>query len=180
MRVRLRPDDRDEQVLCKFDGSMDGLFDSAEAKLGWRPASFSVGGARLASTEDLEENDEVVCNREQTAAAPSRKRVAEQSSSSTAAAVDGAADASVHLTLRVQDASCNEIFFKVKPATKVQKILRAFSEKMGASDDTYRFLYDGARLPDMRGGRTSDDTIAKWGMEDGDQIDAVVEAEGWR
>mmetsp|Transcript_23147 Transcript_23147/g.59048 ORF Transcript_23147/g.59048 Transcript_23147/m.59048 type:complete len:181 (+) Transcript_23147:90-632(+) len=180
MRVRLRPDGGDEQVLCKFDGSLDGLFDSAEAKLGWRPAAFSVGGARLASAEDLEENDEVVCNREQAAEAPSRKRAAEVASSSAVAATDGAADAPDQLQIRVQDSIGNEIFFKVKPSTKVQKILRAFAERMGASDDTYRFHFDGERLPDLRGGRTSDDTIAKWGMEDGDQIDALVEAEGGR
>ena len=173
MRVRLRHADGDEPILCKFDGTLDGLFESASEKLGWRPASFSVGGATLTSADDLEENDEVTCEKE---AAASRKRAAE-GGASAAAATTGAADEQ-KLTVRVQDASGNEVFFKVKPATKVQKILKAFAEKQGVDPGAYRFHYDGKRLPDMRGGRTSDDTIADWHMEDGDQIDADVQQEG--
>lgn len=172
MRVRLSHADCDEPVLCKFDGTLDGLFESAAAKLGWRPASFTVGGARLASADDLEENDEVTCEKE---AAAGRKRAAEGGAS--AAAGTGAADEQ-KLTVRVQDASGNEVFFKVKPATKVQKILKAFEEKQGVDPGAYRFHYDGKRLPDLRGGRTSEDTIADWAMEDGDQIDADVQVKG--
>ena len=41
---------------------------------------------------------------------------------------------------------------------------------------TYRFTFEGQRLPDIR--LPSDDTIAYWEMEDGDQIDAFYQAEG--
>jgi len=185
MRVRLCAADADP-ILCKFDGTIDGLFDSAAAKLGWRPVSFTVCGARLTSTDDLEDNDEITCEREATSA--SRKRPLEEADSNSVAAPSSATTpagagsdcmqpASDQMTIRVVDQHTNEVFFKVRPTTKVQKILRAYTECHNVSLGTFRFTYDGIRLPDLKAG-VSDDTIAKWQMEGGDQIDVRVEILG--
>lgn len=72
------------------------------------------------------------------------------------------------LNIKVKDADGNEVFFKVKKHTKLSKLQRAYAERMGKPATSIRFLFDGTRIND-------DDTADTMGMEDGDEIDAMVE-----
>jgi len=169
MRVLLRCDDA-EAVACKFDGGFEDLLDSCETKLGWRPHALWVGGVLLSDVTNLAENDTLHCERNPTSA--SHKRAAEEG----ADPLIGVASSQITVMVKAQDGSDGDIYFKVKPSTKVQKILKAFEEQKRVVSGTYRFTFEGQRLPDIR--LPSDDTIAYWEMEDGDQIDAFYQAEG--
>lgn len=72
------------------------------------------------------------------------------------------------LNIKVKDADGNEVFFKVKKHTKLSKLQKAYAERMGKPPTSIRFLFDGTRIND-------EDTAETMGMEDGDEIDAMVE-----
>lgn len=50
-----------------------------------------------------------------------------------------------HLNIKVTDNS-NEVFFKIKRSTKLEKLMTAFCERQGKSLNSVRFLFDGARV----------------------------------
>jgi len=178
MRVQVREGDAGEAVLIKFDPDegLEGFLEACRAKIGFRPAAVSVKGAKILDTSDLEDGDEVRCERE---APSSRKRAAEgepdrenqnsQAGKSAAAATDA-------ITIKVVQGDGTEVMFKVKRSTKIQKILRAHEQQAGVQPGSFRYTLDGDFLPDTR--RDSDDTIEKWDMQDGDSIDAHVEQTG--
>ncbi|KAJ3332313.1 hypothetical protein HDU76_000643 [Blyttiomyces sp. JEL0837] len=64
-----------------------------------------------------------------------------------------------------------EIAFKIRRTTPMEKLIRAFTEKNGAGQGTYRFSYNGDRLNPHK---TPDDLE----MDDGDLIEATVEQLG--
>lgn len=53
--------------------------------------------------------------------------------------------ASEHLNIKVTDNN-NEIFFKIKRSTKLEKLMGAFCERQGKSMQSVRFLFDGQRV----------------------------------
>ena len=50
-----------------------------------------------------------------------------------------------HLNIKVTDNN-NEVFFKIKKSTRLDKLMRAFCERQGKDTTTVRFLFDGARV----------------------------------
>jgi Ubiquitin-2 like Rad60 SUMO-like len=52
---------------------------------------------------------------------------------------------SEHLNIKVTDGN-NEVFFKIKRSTKLEKLMNAFCERQGKQINTVRFLFDGQRV----------------------------------
>ncbi len=50
-----------------------------------------------------------------------------------------------HLNIKVTDNN-NEVFFKIKRSTKLEKLMNAFCDRQGKSMTTVRFLFDGQRV----------------------------------
>jgi small ubiquitin-related modifier len=50
-----------------------------------------------------------------------------------------------HLNIKVTDNN-NEVFFKIKRTTKLEKLMTAFCERQGKSMSSVRFLFDGSRV----------------------------------
>ncbi|KAF8633112.1 hypothetical protein AX15_001495 [Amanita polypyramis BW_CC] len=64
-----------------------------------------------------------------------------------------------------------QITVKVKATMRFSKIFEAAEKRFQKESGTLRFVYDGQRISD-------DDTPARLEMEDGDQIDAMMEQVG--
>lgn len=52
---------------------------------------------------------------------------------------------SEHLNIKVTDNN-NEVFFKIKRSTKLEKLMTAFCERQGKSVEAVRFLFEGQRV----------------------------------
>ena len=50
-----------------------------------------------------------------------------------------------HLNIKVTDNN-NEVFFKIKKNTKLEKLMKAFCERQGKDMNTVRFLFDGDKV----------------------------------
>lgn len=50
-----------------------------------------------------------------------------------------------HLNIKVTDNN-NEVFFKIKRSTKLEKLMNAFCERQGKSISSVRFLFEGSRV----------------------------------
>lgn len=50
-----------------------------------------------------------------------------------------------HLNIKVADNN-NEVFFKIKRSTKLEKLMNAFCERQGKSSNSVRFLFEGSRV----------------------------------
>jgi small ubiquitin-related modifier len=50
-----------------------------------------------------------------------------------------------HLNIKVTDNN-NEVFFKIKRTTKLEKLMGAFCERQGKALSSVRFLFDGTRV----------------------------------
>lgn len=50
-----------------------------------------------------------------------------------------------HLNIKVTDNN-NEVFFKIKRSTKLEKLMFAFCERQGKSPNSVRFLFEGQRV----------------------------------
>lgn len=55
------------------------------------------------------------------------------------------AGAAEHLNIKVTDNN-NEVFFKIKRSTKLEKLMNAFCERQGKSMASVRFLFEGQRV----------------------------------
>ncbi|KAG5518441.1 hypothetical protein PMAC_002836 [Pneumocystis sp. 'macacae'] len=73
-----------------------------------------------------------------------------------------------HINLRVVGHDNNEVFFKIKRHTPLRKLMEAYCERQGKSMNTLRFLVDGERA-------RPEQTPAELDMEDGDQIEVMIE-----
>ena len=71
----------------------------------------------------------------------------------------------------MKNAEGKEVVFKLKMGTALKKLMEAYCQREGLPFDGVRFLYDGERLLPTQ-------TPAELGMEDGDEIDALVEQTG--
>ena len=76
-----------------------------------------------------------------------------------------------HLSLRVKDQSENELTFKLKTTSPLEKLMKAYASAQGKAPDSLRFLHDGRRIQ-------LSDTPETLEMEDGDLILAMTEQEG--
>ncbi|KAG5981289.1 hypothetical protein E4U55_003105 [Claviceps digitariae] len=77
---------------------------------------------------------------------------------------------SEHLNIKVTDNN-NEVFFKIKRSTKLEKLMNAFCERQGKSITSVRFLFDGARVQPT-------DTPDALEMADGDTLEVHQEQVG--
>ncbi|KAG6024669.1 hypothetical protein E4U41_001713 [Claviceps citrina] len=78
--------------------------------------------------------------------------------------------ASEHLNIKVTDNN-NEVFFKIKRTTKLEKLMNAFCERQGKSITSVRFLFDGQRVQPS-------DTPDALEMADGDTLEVHQEQVG--
>jgi hypothetical protein len=72
------------------------------------------------------------------------------------------------LTIRVRDQGGEKMMFKVKKKTKTAEIFSAYADHMGVDPAALRFTFDGV-------GVLYRDTTAMLEMEDGDQVESVIE-----
>ena len=75
------------------------------------------------------------------------------------------------ITIRVKDAGGEEMFFKVKKTTKMEKIISAYSQRKGMAVTAFRLMFDGNRV-------NPTDTPKMLEMDDNDQMDAMLETVG--
>ena len=75
------------------------------------------------------------------------------------------------VSLKVVNADGAEVYFKIKRATMLRKLMEAYCKKQGVASTQVRFLYDGKPL---LGDKTPEDLE----MDDDDVIDAMVEQVG--
>ena len=50
-----------------------------------------------------------------------------------------------HLNIKVTDGN-NEVFFKIKKSTKLEKLMKAFCERQGKDLRSARFLFEGQKV----------------------------------
>jgi len=77
------------------------------------------------------------------------------------------------LNIMLRDQTGEKTFFKVKKTTKLDKVFNAYSQRKGVNATSLRFLFDGQRV---RGDQTPQDID----MDDGDQLDCMLEQQGGR
>ncbi|KAJ9099718.1 hypothetical protein QFC20_005596 [Naganishia adeliensis] len=65
----------------------------------------------------------------------------------------------------------NEVFFKIKRTTKLNKLKNAYADRVGKQVNSIRFFYDGRRVQD-------EDTPESLELEDGDAIEVQLEQVG--
>ncbi|OLN94226.1 Ubiquitin-like protein SMT3 [Colletotrichum chlorophyti] len=83
----------------------------------------------------------------------------------------GGQDAPVeHLNIKVTDNN-NEVFFKIKRSTKLDKLMTAFCERQGKAINSVRFLFEGQRVQPT-------DTPDTLEMADGDTLEVHQEQVG--
>lgn len=75
------------------------------------------------------------------------------------------------LNIKVNDNNNNELRFKIRRWTKLEKLMKAFFERNGKVPETVRFFYDGRRI-------LASDTPDSCEMEDGDTIEVYYEQKG--
>lgn len=74
------------------------------------------------------------------------------------------------LNIKVTDNN-NELTFKIKKSTKMEKLMEAFCERHGKALRAVRFLFEGERIQGFQ-------TPESLEMEDGDTIEVYHEQEG--
>eukprot|EP01067_Filipodium_phascolosomae_P005131 Filipodium_phascolosomae@DN3163_c0_g1_i1.p1 len=92
----------------------------------------------------------------------------------TAAGADDAKAAAApaeHMTIKVKNAQGEEVQFRVKKTTQFRRIIQAYCSRLGQTESTVRFLFDGERI-------TAEQTPADLNMENEDVVDALVEQTG--
>lgn len=74
------------------------------------------------------------------------------------------------LNIKVTDDN-NELMFKIKKSTKLEKLMEAFCDRHGKAPDSVRFVFEGRRVQGY-------DTPEKLEMEDGDMLEVFYEQQG--
>jgi len=83
---------------------------------------------------------------------------------------EGGEGGSEHLNIKVTDNN-NEVFFKIKRSTQLNKLMNAFCERQGKSPNSVRFLFEGTRVQ-------ATDTPDTLDMQDGDTLEVHQEQIG--
>mmetsp|Transcript_16934 Transcript_16934/g.42526 ORF Transcript_16934/g.42526 Transcript_16934/m.42526 type:complete len:94 (-) Transcript_16934:648-929(-) len=84
---------------------------------------------------------------------------------------DSKADIAPQLNVIVKDANGGQIHFKIKKQTAVKKLFDAYCKRTGTDPASVVFLRDGERVDPSR-------TAEELDLEDGDEIDAMVQMTG--
>ncbi|KAE9446089.1 hypothetical protein C3L33_22080, partial [Rhododendron williamsianum] len=69
------------------------------------------------------------------------------------------------------DEEGNEVFFRIKNNTQLKKLMTAYCERQSLDAKAIVFLFDGHRIK-------AEQTPEQLGMEDGDEIDAMLHQTG--
>eukprot|EP00741_Cyanophora_paradoxa_P008256 tig00001278_g7986.t1 len=77
----------------------------------------------------------------------------------------------LHINLKVKGQDGNEVHFKIKKTSTLQKLMDAYCQRIGQAAGSVRFMFDGSRIQPAQ-------TPEEIGMEDGDEIDAMMEQVG--
>ena len=72
-----------------------------------------------------------------------------------------------YINLRVCSQDGNEVYFKIRKNTDMKKLMTAYCERVGVTQDSTRFLYNGDRITPLQNAIALE-------MEDNDVIDAVL------
>lgn len=75
------------------------------------------------------------------------------------------------ISVRVKGQDKFEVFFKLKPKTKMKKVFKAYYQRTKQIAGSVRFLFEGHRLRD-------DDTVLSLNLRNEDVIEAQVEQTG--
>jgi small ubiquitin-related modifier len=70
------------------------------------------------------------------------------------------------LNIRVRSQQGEEVLFKIKQHTQMEKVIKAFSDKVGIEPASLRLTFDGERV-------TGDQTAADLELADGDVLDVM-------
>lgn len=73
--------------------------------------------------------------------------------------------------IRVVNQNGNELFFKVRPTTSVQKLIDAYCKRMSTSASAVRFMVDGERM-------VGDKTISDYDLKEEDIVDVLLQQTG--
>eukprot|EP00741_Cyanophora_paradoxa_P008255 tig00001278_g7985.t1 len=75
------------------------------------------------------------------------------------------------IALKVKSQDGNEVHFKIKKSSTLQKLMDAYCQRISQAMGSIRFMFDGQRIQPHQ-------TPEEIGMEDGDEIDAMMEQVG--
>ena len=75
------------------------------------------------------------------------------------------------IQVRVRSADGNQVYFRIKPTTQMQKLMTAYCERLGQNVNSVRFLHDGDRI-------SAEKTATELGIRNGDVIDAMIQQVG--
>lgn len=76
-----------------------------------------------------------------------------------------------HIAIKVVNQNGADVNFKIKPTTKLAKLMEAYCNRQSVTMSSVRFLFNGERL-------VSESTANDIGLADGDVIDAVLQQTG--
>ena len=69
-----------------------------------------------------------------------------------------------HINLKVVTQDGNEIYFKCKQTTPLQKLMHAFCNRQGVSTNSVRFLFDGNRINETQTPQQVRCSSAAWSL----------------
>ncbi|WVO13046.1 hypothetical protein L204_100655 [Cryptococcus depauperatus] len=75
------------------------------------------------------------------------------------------------LNIRIVNSNHEEVFFKIKRKTKLNKLKIAYADRVGTDVNAIRLLFDGARI-------LEDQTADDLELEDGDALEVQLEQVG--
>jgi small ubiquitin-related modifier len=111
----------------------------------------TVGPNQTPKMLELEEGDQLDCMIQQTGG--------------------GAGEDAKVVEIRVVIPGAANLTLKVKDSTKMSKLFAAVANQTGRAEADFRFFFDGSKVKPNQ-------TVKDVGMEDGDQLDAMVEQVG--
>jgi hypothetical protein len=80
-------------------------------------------------------------------------------------------EAPKHINIKVKDQQENEVFFKIKRTTPMEKLMNAYCQQKGMTFDSVRFMFDGVRV-------VKEDTPSSLEMDEGDMIEVFQQQLG--
>mmetsp|Transcript_458 Transcript_458/g.1018 ORF Transcript_458/g.1018 Transcript_458/m.1018 type:complete len:94 (-) Transcript_458:820-1101(-) len=72
-----------------------------------------------------------------------------------------------HLNLKVRATDGQEIHFRIKRTTRLEKLMNAYCTRLGQNIDAVRFMFDGEAVG-------KEQTPNEIGLDDGDVLDAML------
>lgn len=166
LNLKVRDQSGDELIFrVKKNTPMKKIFEAYAQRIGVAVAAlkFTYDGNRVKDEDtpkmlELDDNDQIDVFLNQTGGADEEGGAAVKSEEAA-------------ITIKVTEASGDEIAFKVKKSTKMAKIMEAFAQRKGVASNMLRFMVDGKRV-------NAEDTPKTLELEDGDQVDVVLQQEG--